>query len=259
MKNRTGGDLFALRAPVLLAMSVWAGAGLAFSQAPLKTEVEWSVEGQWVDTCNCDIPCPCWQATPGKQTHMFCGDMLFFHVTKGHYGAAKLDGINIVQMAVSASGKPMMQSAEDQDFPVNTIYLAAGLPLEVAAAAEKIFGRITFLQPSTSKNHAVRQVSMEVALKDDTLSIKIPKILDAQIVRVKDAKGKSVPFPYDIQGVPYLGPGSQGKSAHYEYHDGGQSWVNSNTNGVWASFSFSSKQLPLPWDPDYKPPVAKQG
>ena len=259
MKNRTDSDIFALRAPVVLAMSVWAGAGLAFSQTPLKPDVEWSVEGQWVETCNCAIPCPCWQATPTKPTHSDCGDMLFFHVAKGHYGATKLDGIDVVQMAVSAGGKTMDQSAQDQDFQVNTLYLSTGLPPEVAAAAEQVFGRMTFMPLSICKSHAVHHVSMQVALKDDSLSINIPKILDVQIVREKDAKGKPVPFPYDIQVIPFLGPGSQGKSTHYEYHDAGQSWVHSGTNGTWAGFSFSSKQLPLPWEPDYKPPVAKQG
>ncbi len=255
MKN-IGWKGIASRLPVARAMLAVTGASLGFAAVPLRAEVEWAVEGQWVETCNCAIPCPCWQATPTMPTHSDCGDMLFFHVTKGHYGATRLDGVNVVQMAVSGSGKTMDQSSQDQDFKVNTLYLPSDIAPEVAVAAEKIFGRMTFMPLSTSKTHAVRQVRMEVSLQGGTFSIRIPKILDAQIVQVTDAQGKPVPFPYDVQVVPYLGKGIQGKSVHYEYHDAGQSWVHRGTNGVWASFLFSSKQLPLPWDPDYKAPVA---
>lgn len=117
---------------------------------------------------------------------------------------------------------------------------------------------MTFMPLSICKTHAVRHVAIEVSLKDDTLSVRIPNVLDAQIVQVKDAKGQPRPFPYDIQRIPYLGKGIQGRSVRYEYHDAGQAWSHSGTNGTWSDFSFTSKQLPLPWDPDYKTPVPQQ-
>jgi hypothetical protein len=258
MINQIERALLTLPTRAALAIIISACAAVTSAQTPMQPDAEWAVEGQWVETCNCAIPCPCWNETPTLPTHADCGDMLFFHVTKGHYGLTKLDGVNVVQMAVSANGKTMDQSSQDQDFKVNTLYLSDALSPEVSAAAGKVFSRMTLMPLSISKSHVVRRVSMEVSLEADTVSIKIPGVLDAQIVQVKDTQGQPVPFPYNVQVVPYLGKGIQGKSVRYEYHDGGQSWIHKDTNGTWASFSYSSKQLPLPWDPDYKPPVPQQ-
>jgi hypothetical protein len=179
-------------------------------------------------------------------THADCGDMLYFHVTKGHYGATKLDGVDVVQMAVSSNNKTMEQSSQDQDFKVNTLYLPDMLSPDVAAAAEKVFGRMTFMPLSICKTHRVKRVPMTAGIEGGVCTLKIPHVLDVRIAQAKDKQGRAVAFPYDIHVVPYLGKGIQGISERYDFKDEGQSWSHQGTNGTWASFSVSSKQLPLP-------------
>ena len=54
----------------------------------------WRVSGDWFDVCKCNIPCPCTFAqTP---SYGDCDGVLAYHVKKGNYGEATLDGLNVL-------------------------------------------------------------------------------------------------------------------------------------------------------------------
>ena len=54
---------------------------------------EWELHGMEFGNCNCSYGCPCqFNALP---THGFCQAIGFFRVDKGHFGGAKLDGLNM--------------------------------------------------------------------------------------------------------------------------------------------------------------------
>src|SRR6266516_6473121 len=59
---------------------------------------KWHVKGDWFDTCNCSIPCPCTFAQP--PTTGDCDGILAWHIRSGRYGDVPLDGLNV--MAVGA-------------------------------------------------------------------------------------------------------------------------------------------------------------
>ena len=59
---------------------------------------KWSMRGDWFDTCNCAIPCPCYFAQPPTSGN--CEGILAWHITEGSYGDIRLDGLNV--MAVGA-------------------------------------------------------------------------------------------------------------------------------------------------------------
>ena len=53
---------------------------------------KWTLEGTVFDACNCITLCPC---TYGQEpTQSDCQVSAAWHITRGHYGAAKLDGLN---------------------------------------------------------------------------------------------------------------------------------------------------------------------
>lgn len=58
------------------------------------TQVEWRLKGEWVKNCNCAFGCPCdFNARP---THGKCQGMVGMHVTDGHFGGLRLDGLSFV-------------------------------------------------------------------------------------------------------------------------------------------------------------------
>jgi hypothetical protein len=58
----------------------------------------WHIAGDWFDTCNCSIPCPCTFAQP--PTTGDCEGILAWHIRDGKYGDVRLDGLSV--MAVGA-------------------------------------------------------------------------------------------------------------------------------------------------------------
>lgn len=55
--------------------------------------VEWEFHGMEFGNCNCAYGCPCqFNALP---THGHCRAIGFFRIDKGHFGATKLDGLNM--------------------------------------------------------------------------------------------------------------------------------------------------------------------
>jgi hypothetical protein len=54
---------------------------------------EWELHGMEFGNCNCSYGCPCqFNALP---THGHCRAIGFFSVERGHFGGAKLDGLNM--------------------------------------------------------------------------------------------------------------------------------------------------------------------
>jgi len=78
--------------------------------------VDWEIHAMEFGNCNCGYGCPCqFNALP---THGFCQAIGFFRIDRGHFGAAKLDGLNMA-FAVAwpgavHQGKGTMQPVIDQ-------------------------------------------------------------------------------------------------------------------------------------------------
>ena len=57
---------------------------------------QWRIVGDWFDVCKCGIPCPCTFAQ--APTYSDCEGILAWHIREGHYGDARLDGLNVVAL-----------------------------------------------------------------------------------------------------------------------------------------------------------------
>ena len=57
---------------------------------------QWQVEGDWFDTCNCTVPCPCTFAQ--APTSGECEGILAWHIRKGQYGGVSLDGLSVIAL-----------------------------------------------------------------------------------------------------------------------------------------------------------------
>lgn len=65
----------------------------------------WKLEGTLFDACNCTTLCPCvYGQTP---TGPDCQVSAVWHISRGNYGTAKLDGINFAGVFY-ATGNPLM-------------------------------------------------------------------------------------------------------------------------------------------------------
>jgi hypothetical protein len=71
---------------------------------------KWRLQGDWFDSCNCTIPCPCTFAQP--PTYGDCDGVLLWHIRQGSYGDIALDGLNVAMLGYFA-GNPWTGEAHD--------------------------------------------------------------------------------------------------------------------------------------------------
>ena len=69
-------------------------------------EQQWTMLGEYMESCNCDYLCPCIYTNPqGPVTHDHCTAALVFRIDAGRYGDMTLDGLKFA--LVIRSGKVM--------------------------------------------------------------------------------------------------------------------------------------------------------
>ena len=57
-------------------------------------EQNWSLRGEYMESCNCDYLCPCIYTNPqGPVTHDHCTALMAFRIDEGKSGATRLDGL----------------------------------------------------------------------------------------------------------------------------------------------------------------------
>jgi hypothetical protein len=57
----------------------------------------WSVEGTYIEACNCEVACPCIFFSPPTEGE--CKVVVAWHIDKGRHGDAVLDGLNAALIA----------------------------------------------------------------------------------------------------------------------------------------------------------------
>lgn len=60
--------------------------------------MSWRVSGTYVESCNCDAPCPCRRidgVPGGRSTHGICDGALCWHIVDGDADGLELSGLNV--------------------------------------------------------------------------------------------------------------------------------------------------------------------
>jgi hypothetical protein len=69
-------------------------------------EQNWTMRGEYMESCNCDYLCPCIYTNPqAPVTYDHCTAALVFRIDEGSYGNTKLDGLKFA--LIIRSGKVM--------------------------------------------------------------------------------------------------------------------------------------------------------
>src|SRR5579864_4054002 len=73
----------------------------------MAAQQKWHLSGDYFENCNCDVVCPCLvsKSAPltSRPTQGVCDVLLAFHIDRGSYDGAALDGLNVV-LAAHAPG-----------------------------------------------------------------------------------------------------------------------------------------------------------
>lgn len=195
-------------------------------------EEKWSIDGEIIDTCNCEVICPCTLGSPAS--YGSCLGNVTWCIDQGFYGDVDLSGC-IAQLAIHAPGPYF----DDGNWRVALYGHASATPRQRDALEAIFLGRAGgfFGEWRTMINEVVgvRWVPIEVEREGRTRIVRIEGVVDIDAEAIvgsnedEDAKLVNPPF---WKGAPY--PATLGRSQRYSYKDFDLGW---EANGKACSFS----------------------
>jgi hypothetical protein len=66
---------------------------------PGRWQVSWNLEGSYVETCSCDLICPCNASFDHGATYEFCRVVLAFQIRDGEIDGTDVSGLNVAAIA----------------------------------------------------------------------------------------------------------------------------------------------------------------
>jgi hypothetical protein len=203
----------------------------------MNSAISWKVEGDYFEGCNCQSICPCiFLADPSEGN---CKLTIGWHIEKGHYGQAQLDGLNVVGIYYTpgnmATG-PKWRAA---------LYLDDHASKEQAEALGEIFsgqvgGFLANIAALIGEVMGVRVAPIKFGIDGKRRWLRIPNILDLEVEGVKGSDPNQEarvinPILYGAVGFdPVIS-----RSTKYTYHDYGMEWDNTGKNGFYSHFAYS--------------------
>ena len=126
-----------------------------YQSDPSLSSPSWKIEGDYFESCNCDIICPCiFMADPDKG---FCDVIPAWHINGGNFGNIDLDNLNVVaffhapgNMLTGPKWKVAMyidqRATAEQSDAITKIY--SGQSGGFFGAAKNLFGEILGIKQS---------------------------------------------------------------------------------------------------------------
>ncbi len=192
-----------------------------------------SVKGDYFETCNCDVSCPCiWL---GPATNDTCELLLAWHITEGQKDGVDLSGLNAV-MAVHTS-----KQMTDGGWKV-ALYLDERATAEQSEALGAVFsggagGHLAAVGPLIGEVAGVMPASISFDRAGGSLSARVGDVLsiESQEIVGMDGSGPAV-ITNPLLGV-VTQPVTQAKTGSSHYHDHWDAEF-SGTNSFVADFAY---------------------
>jgi len=204
----------------------------------MTTAENWSMVGEYLESCNCDVVCPCipthLQAKPTKGS---CDVILAFKINEGEHGGVPLNGLSFI-MALQTPG-PMAEgnaklalyidekANDDQRESLGTILggQAGGMP-----------AMIPDMIP-ISEMLGIKYVPINFGIDGISRSVKVPGVMDINVEGIIGADDQVMQMTGAAH--PANSTLSLAKGTSSTYTDFGFDWDNTGQNGHYAPFEWS--------------------
>jgi hypothetical protein len=165
-------------------------------------EQDWSLSGEYAESCNCDYLCPCIYTNPqGPATHDNCIAAMVFRVDDGRSGAVRLDGLKFA--LVIRAGKVMA----DGNWTFGAVVDEAADPqqrqtLAAIAGGEAGGPPALIRQNLVGDFRGVEFRPIEFAADGTARRVLIPELLSFEIEGVLSRNRSGEPYYIDNAGHP---------------------------------------------------------
>ncbi len=191
----------------------------------------WQIAGEYFESCNCEVLCPCLLSrAQARPTEGHCDVVVAFHVDSGRSGDTILDGLNAV-LAIYTPGVMALgdwtvasyvdeRATPDQRHVLEAIFSGqAGGPL----------GR---LGPLISKRMPTRAVPITFSIQGRRRSVEIPGIVEVTVEGIEGAGKQEVWLDNVAHFAARRLAAARGTSSRYRDH--AFTFDNSGRNGHYA-------------------------
>ena len=196
---------------------------------------QWQIRGEYFETCNCEVLCPC--LLPGIQrdpTEGHCDMAFAFHIEEGDFDGVVLNGLNFV-VAMFTPGK-----MSDPNWTM-AVYVDERANLEQRATLGRILsgeidGPVERWMAQTSNYLGIKYVPITFKAEGNTRSVSIPQIMD---FNVEGIVRENQTQPMRLENWRAWAPSlvmARGTGNTYTDHE--MSWDNTGKNGHYANFQW---------------------
>jgi len=194
-----------------------------------------SVEGDYFETCSCDVSCDCIFLGPATLDH--CDVAIGWHITRGNSDGVDLAGLNAAMFV--RSGKRML----DGNWQV-ALYYDERADTRQAEALQKIFsgqagGHLAALGPLIGTVAGIVPAAITFKSKNGKRRLAVGDVFEGEIEQMIGGDGKTAPV---ISNAPFGAlpqPVRQGKSVAAQYRGHWQTSL-SGSNAFLAEFAYQA-------------------
>lgn len=197
---------------------------------------DWNISGQYVECCNCSVPCQClWHEAPDDDV---CNAGAFWHIEEGSYGDVSLDGLTAGVLldqegVLFEGGWDVVLVTDEAADPEQT----EALETVFSGQAGGLFGALAELIDEVVD---VVSVPFEYTREDGLFEFEVGDVASMEAdesVGLHDEQGTAFPHPL----MPPDQEASIGKSTEWlvEFDDR-FSWDRPGNNAYFGEFEFGS-------------------
>jgi hypothetical protein len=198
---------------------------------------QWRIEGEYFESCNCELLCPCLLShAQARPTEGHCDVVLAIHISRGNCDGVGLDGLNAVQ-ALTTPG-PMANGNGTL-----AVYVDSRANDQQRSALESIFTGSAGGPPSILAGMVTRRLPTKSARIDFTsegrsYKLAIDGITEITVEGVTGAANQIVWL--DNVAHPFSRRLAAAKAGRSQYTDHTLAFDNSGRNGHFSGIDWSS-------------------
>jgi hypothetical protein len=200
----------------------------------------WKIEGDYVETCNCNLLCPCISSNMTAQpTEKDCKAALAMKINKGEKDGIRLDGISFIVLLHSPG--PMIEGNIKVGLIIDERATDAQAEAIKAIASGAAGGPMANLAPLVSELVGIERRPIEFSGQGMNFGVRAGDLIDQEIAGVASMVDPSVPIYIDNTGHPANKRLALAKAVKSVFNAFGIIWKdNSGTrNGHFAPFSWA--------------------
>lgn len=194
----------------------------------------WSLEGTYVETCNCDVACPCIFLSNPTQGN--CTALVGWHIDRGADGETALDDLNVAFAVYSPGNMAQVKwevaaYLDDRASPAQHQSLA------------RIFGGQAGGHPAVLAQHVGKLIGIDKApiafsKNGKTVSLRLGKLAGAEVEQIAGQGGGVVEISGHALAIAPGYPVTVARSKKMWFDDHGNKWSESGRNAFFSPFSY---------------------